>query len=416
MNLRGVLLLTLLCPFIGYAQIAVRGLVVDEATGKPIENASVYYNNTKLGTMTNTSGAFLLYAKHPQQDLVISSIGYEKVVMTILDKDSRFKIVMKPRVQLLNEVVISDNKFGWKRWGTLFFKGIMGDDSHDYPGSYIVNPEVLNFYFDRSTNILTVNSSDPVIIEHPELGYTINLDLANFEYDLISEKTQYFATTFYVEKFDKVKAENIQLTTNRAYLGSRDQFLRALYHNKLEEEGFKLYTYRSVKNLERQRVEEEVNRLRLAEILKGNPRPGFRLADLKLNKDTLKYYQKILGQPGLISRNLRAVSLDSMLFSDAADNLKTLKFKDSILVTHGISREKAIMHTNFRNHFPSRRPDKPLEETVVFLVGAEEFQINEWGQSLSNSLQMNGFMGQRRLARTLPSDFDPKIPRKPMKK
>ena len=36
------------------------GLVIDKETNKPIEGASVYFDNTTIGTTTNTKGEFFL--------------------------------------------------------------------------------------------------------------------------------------------------------------------------------------------------------------------------------------------------------------------------------------------------------------------------------------------------------------------
>ena len=66
--------------------------MVDEKSGSPLSNASVFCQNTTTGTISNTEGLFALRLNNGGYDLVISYTGYETQVLrvsnTTKDKDS----------------------------------------------------------------------------------------------------------------------------------------------------------------------------------------------------------------------------------------------------------------------------------------------------------------------------------------
>ncbi len=408
--------LFLIVGFNTYGQISVRGIVADEVTRKPIENVSVYYNNTKLGTTTTSNGAFLIYTKHPNQNLVFSSVGYETLVMTVPHQDSRYKIYLKPKIQSLKEVVIQSEKTvnrraGWNKWGQLFFKCLMGDDSHAYPYSAIVNPEVLNFYYDDDTKILTVTSSGTIVIKHPRLGFLLRVDLQNFQYNLISETLAYESTLQYEDAFKRAQKESVQLATNRSYFGSKQHFLRALFDNSLEKEGFKIYSFTSIRNVEKQRVQAIINRLKLEARLKSNDKAYFDLTDFNLKEDTLIHYRNILKEADTLSRSIKEINASSIIFDETTNGLKSVKFKDTILVTYQLDPQKRFIHTKTVVQ-PTSKPVETIKlETLIFLLNEQKCLISENGYAINNILQMNGYMGSNRLAVILPADFDPLVPR-----
>jgi hypothetical protein len=68
----------LLCLFLVQslaAQKLLKGLVVDEKNA-PIPKASVFLNNTSIGTMADNAGRFTLSIPSGKFDLVVSSVGF----------------------------------------------------------------------------------------------------------------------------------------------------------------------------------------------------------------------------------------------------------------------------------------------------------------------------------------------------
>ncbi len=103
--------LVIVILFIGattFAQTELKGKVADFLTYQPIESASVYIENTTIGSITNADGNFFL--KVPQQNLqdtlVISSIGYKSFRVVISEFENGADIFLEEDVASLDEVVI----------------------------------------------------------------------------------------------------------------------------------------------------------------------------------------------------------------------------------------------------------------------------------------------------------------------
>lgn len=105
---------SLLLPFIlliaggTFAQTDLKGKVSDFLTFEPIESASVYIQNTTIGSISNADGNFVL--KVPQQNmgdtLVISSIGYKSFKVLISEYENGSDIFLEEDVASLDEVVV----------------------------------------------------------------------------------------------------------------------------------------------------------------------------------------------------------------------------------------------------------------------------------------------------------------------
>lgn len=102
---------TLLIFFISattFAQTELRGKVADFLTYQSIESASVYVENTTIGSITNADGNFVLKVpqQHLQDTLVISSIGYKSFKVVISGFENGSDIFLEEDVASLDEVVI----------------------------------------------------------------------------------------------------------------------------------------------------------------------------------------------------------------------------------------------------------------------------------------------------------------------
>ena len=74
----------------------------------PIESASVYVQNSTIGTISNVDGKFQLSIPREYQNdtLVISSIGYKSFKTALPDYDPSMDVFLEEEIASLDEVVI----------------------------------------------------------------------------------------------------------------------------------------------------------------------------------------------------------------------------------------------------------------------------------------------------------------------
>ena len=261
------------------AQLSLSGVLSEAGTGKRLAGASVFLSNTSIGTASNDSGGFTLQIPPGKYDLVVSFVGYETVLKTIAASGSANIIIeMSPKAKVLPGVILDTYvKDGWKRWGPFFIRNFIG--LNDMSGHCtIINSEVIKFRLNRKENILTAIASEPLLIENKALGFVIKYQLEAFRFDFGNEYVSYVGYPLFTDmKGGSVKQNRWQKKREEAYVGSMMHFMRALYVNKLVEEGFVVRRLVKTPNLEKKRVQ-----------LIYRKAPAL---------DSIKYYDRIMAEP-----------------------------------------------------------------------------------------------------------------------
>ncbi|WP_418513896.1 carboxypeptidase-like regulatory domain-containing protein [Corallibacter sp.] len=102
-----------LYSFSTIAQTELKNKIVDFTSFLPIENASVYIQNTTIGTVSNSDGKFVLSVPQEYQNdtLVVSSIGYKSFKTPVKEFDNSLEIILEEDVASLSEVlIVADNR------------------------------------------------------------------------------------------------------------------------------------------------------------------------------------------------------------------------------------------------------------------------------------------------------------------
>lgn len=132
-----------------YCQFTIQGRIVDSASGEPLSGASVYCQNTTLGTVTNKEGHFSLSLKSGGYDLVISFTGYQTQQVRISQSQPVIPdILLIKEDKSLGEVVIRSSnevKDGWEKYGSFFIDHFIGTTPFSRQ-TQLENPEVLKFF------------------------------------------------------------------------------------------------------------------------------------------------------------------------------------------------------------------------------------------------------------------------------
>ena len=240
------LLLSLLtvCSLIGYGQFSVSGKIIDSATKEPLNSASVYCQNTTIGTTTNKEGEFSLQLKSGGYELIISYTGYQTKQIRITNTDNRIPdIEMIKEEKSLGEVIIKTSnevKDGWEKYGAFFLDHFIGT-TPNAAKTTLQNPEVLHFYLLKKSNKLRVLATEPLQIQNNALGYNLRYQLDSFIYFYNTNINLYRGFCLYTEmegedSLKKVWAANRE----KAYAGSKLHFMRSYYDSALIEEGFSI--------------------------------------------------------------------------------------------------------------------------------------------------------------------------------
>lgn len=345
--------------------------------------------------------------------MVISCVGYQKVILDEIPSQ-HLKILLNPISNTLKEVVISERN-GWQKWGGLFTKLLMSDDTHDYHTqkyglNVVLNPKAISFYFDRDENTLSASSIEPIWVINDRLGYLIKVDLDEFKYNVKKEHLIYKSTLFFEPTKSSNPLENIQLATNWVYQGSVTHFFNSLLARRLKEEGFEAFSYSEVKNTEKLRVQQVINGLKNEGLSKKHFAMYIALEDLVKNKDSLFYYRKILSGANYLSRKLDTIDLYTYLKRDTANKIFTLDIPDTIMISYIRHQKTLAMHTDYINVRRDRKEWVKVE-TLMKVKDKNPLIISDTGNPISYNWYITGFMSSKRLASVLPSDFNPNMPR-----
>ncbi|MBS1620396.1 MAG: carboxypeptidase-like regulatory domain-containing protein [Bacteroidetes bacterium] len=231
------------CSFVVQAQFSVSGKIIDSASGDPLPGASVYCQNTTIGTATNKQGEFSLQMKTGGYDLIITYTGYQTGTIRISSDTAGLIIPLIKQEKSMEEVVVrSSNEVtdGWEKYGTFFLQNFIGASPNASLCS-IQNPEVLKFYFYKKSNKLKVLADSALIINNNALGYNLRYQLDSFVYYYKTNINIYRGYCLFseMEGTDKEK-KNWTVNRVKTYYGSKLHFMRSYYDSTLKEDGFSI--------------------------------------------------------------------------------------------------------------------------------------------------------------------------------
>lgn len=249
------LLIFLSFSFFGMSQ-SFSGIVIDSKTKLPVESASIYFDNTTIGTTTNQKGAFTIsYNDAVQSPLIISYLGFETVSIFDYRQKNNITIELKASLNTLDRVIVNANDGLTRRQKLRLFRKQFLGSSQFSKTCKILNEDDLVLRYNKREKTLSVSAISPVLIQNKALQYLVSYDIVVFdlEFRYVEEKNNIFnikqltfaGNMFYknLEKFNKRKAEKNRI---KAYNGSVLQFMRALYNEDLEASNYQIYHKRFI--------------------------------------------------------------------------------------------------------------------------------------------------------------------------
>ncbi|MEO6723057.1 MAG: carboxypeptidase-like regulatory domain-containing protein [Ferruginibacter sp.] len=284
----------------------ITGTIIDAVTKNPMQGASVFAENTTIGTASGSNGNFQLRLPNGGYDLVITFTGYETTTKRITTADAENKelvIEVKHKEKELEDVVIkssSEVADGWEKYGTFFLDNFIGKTNNSKLCT-ITNKEVLKFYYYKRRNRLKVLATAPVEMENLALGYRIKYTLDSFVHEYNTEASVYTGSSLFEEIPAKDTTEMTTWKTNRqkAYNGSILHFMRSVYNKSLKEEGFEIQFV--AKNND---VETAIKVSNFYTAINYNKDDSTQLVDIMPNQPNVAViYNKEEPDPGYLAQN-----------------------------------------------------------------------------------------------------------------
>jgi len=239
------------------ATYTVSGKIIDAETKLPLQAASVFAQNTTIGTATNADGNFKLELPNGGYELAITFTGYYSETKRISNADAgdnNIVIALKQKEKEMADVVVKNSyevADGWEKYGDFFIDNFIGKTPNSKQ-CVIKNKEVLKFYFYKRTNKLKVLATAPLEIVNNGLGYIIKYTIDSFRHEYNTGVSIFSGYPLFEEMQPSSPEQKASWDSARliAYRGSILHFMRSLYNKKLKDEGFEIQFIVNVRDKE----------------------------------------------------------------------------------------------------------------------------------------------------------------------
>lgn len=379
----------------------ITGQVKNVETGAPIASASVFLSNTSKGTISDKAGNFdIQNIPDGSYELVISSVGFTTEIKSFSSSDLplTLHISLKPKITELNSVVVEPfEKDGWKKWGKLFLENFIGT-TEEAAKCTIRNTKAIRFRYSKKHNRLNAFADEPLIIENRALGYRLKYQLEDFSMNFSDHMTIFLGYPLFEDMSQNRKHVPKRWIESRrkAFTGSLQHFMKSLYNNELQEQGFMVRRLFREANTEKERIRMMIRTSH------QSPREIGAQAASAGKTDSSQYYQRILEQPDFIeSFGKDYLSADSLI-SEMNDQQKAFFFENYLAVTFTKeTEEKKYLLDKGENRHPYH------QRSTIFLTEKSPLIIEKngvyqppqilltsgywgWSEKIADLLPVNG--------------------------
>jgi len=233
-----LLVLLLLVPLYINAQV-ISGKVYRAGTDSVIAHASIYLGGTQTGTTSDRSGAFRLQVLEGKIPLIVSCVGYHSAVISEYSPDKLLKVYLKPKVNELRTINISVSSKSREAMERMFLREFIGT-TRNAASCTILNMDDIELNYSRKTGTLTAFCDRAIEIENKRLGYHISYYLDYFKKR--DGTTSYDGHFIFKDNATDANRKAINGNRQDAYEGSRMDFIRSLWYNKLDDHNFEVFS------------------------------------------------------------------------------------------------------------------------------------------------------------------------------
>lgn len=380
---------------------SISGVVRDDR--ETIPGAAIYLSGTKISTITNNEGKFTL-SRLPagNYDILIQVVGYLPYSKNIIisNKSVYIDVFLKPNTVMLNEVVIKPdpNRLAYLNIFKEFFIG----QTPNAKECKILNSEILIIDYNKQERVLSVTSTEFLIIENKALGYRIKYLLKDFEYDYKTRVLFFAGYPFFEEmKGSKSKIKRWNQKRNTAYYGSHQHFFKSLYQGTAQKEGFVIHKLATIANKNRQ--PDSIINANIKKLTAGQKA----INALTFNRnDSLNYWLKERSKTKTMAvLNKAHVSTDTLVKTYNSD-LKSINYTDELFVIY--TKEKETVEFSNSGFQVSRSPDIGNYQVSLLNLVEPPIYFYKNGSIINpRSFLLKGFWAYEKMADAVPIEFAP---------
>jgi hypothetical protein len=247
-----ILILFMLQAFCSHltAQINITGIVINDASGEPLAGASVYINNSTIGSTTGSDGSYTLVNVMPgTYDIIVTFVSFEAIIhrVSVGVKPMKVTFRMNEKVtQMRNILVMSDElrRNRIEKFRQLFLGITLAAER-----SRILNEDDILFEGGEKKGEIIAFSEEPLIIVNRELGYRIYFELKEFYLDEVEGLSYFIGYT----RFEDLGGSNDRKWARKRmqyYLGSTMHFYHSLTDGNAEENDFRIFLVKDMQGTE----------------------------------------------------------------------------------------------------------------------------------------------------------------------
>lgn len=374
------------------------GVVVDSKTQEPVPNVTIYFSGSSVGTMSTIDGTFeLTKPTDLKAALIFRILGYDSLSITEVNSTNLGLIVLNERTDALSTIIISGDPWSRQKKEKLFLEYFLGTTNYS-EGISISNLKEIDLRFIPTEAIMVANTNNPVIINHPKLGYEIIYDLLDFQIDferierynegeVYEPRSCYFEGSGYYN--DLNSSENntaVEKARNDLYKSSLFFFLKSAALNELEVNKFKLrYKNRTVPSTEHIEIYNEGDFVYVG--FKNNE---YGVQDHKRNRSTLK----LLSEELTFDKDLNNLTPKNLMLSGYIAKLGLggqlpLDYVFNTSVNQSVVDIKGD-NNDFKILSQSTKEDSAIEEKL---------EVDPWSRKTKEKLFLEYFLGTSNYSR-----------------
>jgi hypothetical protein len=376
----------LLLGFIADCQKIVRGVVINGANKQVVSKVKIFFTGTSIGTTTNEQGEFSVKIPFGRHILVASSPEFETFGQFINSDETldSFVIQLKTKPQQSGRDTGVYEEDGWQKWGDFFLDNFLGSEINSK--CRIKNSKVLKFRLSTKTGNLFAYADEPLIIENKILGYTILYKLETFVCDFKTRLIDYNGYSLF-QPLSGTTSQQTEWEKRRGevYFGSLMHFMRSVYRNQIQEEGFDVRPLKKIRSVSYQVVPSNSENMHLA---KDNDSTGTANSDSDIRDQILNpdYYKDVIGN---------ALPGDSIAY--AIDKARAgLYFNDFLMVI-------------YRSESSENEQNSGDIVSQITLINKRPLEIEADGSfyNYRDLMILGGWTGSTKIHRLLPFDYSP---------